>query len=292
MAQSLKIAGVAGWPIHHSLSPMLHNYWLKHSNISGAYTMFAVHPSEAVYAFKTLKKATIEGLNVTIPLKALAYEAADEVTPDAQKLGVCNVLCKRDGKLIGHNTDMEGFAAPLLDHIGHHYILNNAVTLVGAGGVARAVLGSLLALGAPEIRIINRSDERAKKLASNINIPSLHAYNWSERQSVIADAGLVINATAAGMTGHDKLDIDVRVMAKNTWVYDLIYTPLETPLMKQAKKHGLNTIGGLEMLIAQARPSFRLFYGAEPPKNVGAKDMLIKHLMAKPLQAKKLQAGK
>lgn len=280
MVQNLKIAGVAGWPIHHSLSPMLHNHWLKLSKTYGAYTMFAVHPNEAVYAFGTLKKTTIEGLNVTIPLKALAYEAADEITPDAQKLGVCNVLYKRGGKLIGHNTDMEGFAAPLLEHIGHHYILNNAVTLVGAGGVARAVLGSLLALGVPEIRIINRSDERAKKLAANINIPSLYACNWSDRQNAIADAGLVINATAAGMTGHDKLDIDVRVMAKGTWVYDLIYTPLVTPLMKQAEKHGLNTIGGLEMLIAQARPSFRIFYGVVPPKGVGAKDMLIKHLKA------------
>ncbi len=280
MTGHIKIAGVAGWPIHHSLSPLLQNYWLKNCKTNGAYTMFAVHPNEAIYAFKTLKKTTINGLNVTLPLKALAFEAADEVTPDAQKLGVCNVLCKRNGKLVGHNTDMEGFAAPLLEHIGHHYILNNAVTLVGAGGAARAALGSLLALGAPEIRIINRSNKRAKKLVSNINIPNLHAYNWSDRHNIIADTGLVINATAAGMVGHEKLDIDVSTMKKGSWIYDLIYTPLETPLMKQAQKHSLNTIGGLEMLIAQARPSFRLFYGTEPPNNVGAKEMLIKHLQA------------
>ncbi|MCF6221563.1 MAG: shikimate dehydrogenase [Robiginitomaculum sp.] len=280
MAQLLKMAGVAGWPVHHSLSPVLHNYWLRHLGIKAAYTMFAVHPNEAIYAFKTLKKTTIEGLNVTIPLKGLAFQAADEITPDAVKLGVCNVLYKRGGKLIGHNTDMEGFAAPLLEHVGHHHILNNAVTLVGAGGAARAVLGSLLALGAPEIRIINRSDERAKNLATHINIPNLYACDWSDRQSAIMGAGLVINASAAGMAGNDKLDIDVGGMMKDSWVYDLVYTPMVTPLIKQAEKHGLRTIGGLEMLIAQARPSFKLFYGCEPPKNIGARDMLIKYLKA------------
>lgn len=280
----LKLAGVAGWPVHHSLSPVLHNYWLRHAGIAGAYTMFAVHPNEAEYAFKSLKGTTITGLNVTIPLKGIAYKAADELTPDAQKLGVCNVLYNRPGKhggkLIGHNTDMEGFAGPLLERIGHQYILNNAVTIIGAGGAARAVLGSLLALGAPEIRLLNRTDARAKKLAEHVNIPSLYAYEWAGRQQTISGCGLVINASAAGMAGKSKLDIDVRDMPPGAWVYDLVYTPLKTPLIKQARKHGLNTIGGLDMLIAQARPSFKLFYGIDAPRNVDVKSMLIKHLKA------------
>ena len=276
----LKVAGVAGWPIHHSLSPLLHNYWLKQTQIKGAYTMFAVHPSEAVYAFKTLKRTTISGLNVTIPLKSLAYEAADEVTPDAQKLGVCNVLYKKGGKLIGHNTDMEGFAAPLLARIGHDFLLNNAVTLMGAGGAARAVLGALLALGVPEIRIVNRSTSRAKALVSEYNIPSLYYVDWENRQNVVNDAGLLINASAAGMSGTTPLDIDVKRMRRGSYIYDLVYTPLETPLLRQANEHGLNTIGGLDMLIGQARPSFKLFYGIMPPKNIGAKDLLVRHLRA------------
>lgn len=284
MSTVLKLAGVAGWPVHHSLSPLLHNYWLRHAGIAGAYTMFAVHPNEAEYAFKSLKKTTITGLNVTVPLKGLAYTAADEVTPDAQKLGVCNVLYKRpskDGdKLVGHNTDMEGFAAPLLKHIGHRYILNNAITIVGAGGAARAVLGSLLALGAPEIRLLNRTDARAKNLATHINIPSLFAHEWENRQQVINSSGLVINASSAGMSGKDKLDIDVRGMANGAWVYDLVYTPLITPLLRQAKRSGLNTIGGLGMLIAQARPSFKLFYGVEAPSNTDVKAVLTAHLKA------------
>ncbi len=276
----LKLAGVAGWPVHHSLSPVLHNYWLSQTPLRGAYTMFAVHPSEAKYAFQTLKRTTISGLNVTIPLKGIAFDAADERTPDAMKLGVCNVLYKKQDKLIGHNTDMEGFAGPLLRHIGHNFILNNAVTIIGAGGAARAVLGSLLALGAPEIRLLNRTNARANKLAASVNIPSLYACDWEDRQQAIANAGLLINASAAGMAGHAGLDLNLKNMTENAWVYDLVYTPLHTALLKQAKTHGLRTIGGLEMLIAQARPSFKLFYGIDAPDSEDVKALLIKHLKA------------
>jgi len=276
----LKLAGVAGWPVHHSLSPLLHNYWLRQSAIRGGYTMFAVHPDEAIYAFQSLKKTTISGLNVTIPLKGLAFEAADEVSPDAMKLGVCNVLYKKHDKLIGHNTDMEGFAGPLLEHVGHDFILNNAVVIIGAGGAARAVLGSLLALGAPEIRLLNRTDARAKKLVSTVNIPSLYACNWAGRQEAIVGAGLLINASAAGMSGHNGLDLNLEHMSADGWVYDLVYTPLNTPLLKQAKVQGLRTIGGLDMLIAQARPSFKLFYGLDAPSDDNIKTILLNHLNA------------
>ena len=274
----IKMAGVAGWPIHHSLSPVLHNYWLRKLGIRGAYTMFAVHPDEAVYAFNSLKRTTISGLNVTIPLKGKAYEAADEVTPDAQKLGVCNLLYKSGDKLIGHNTDMEGFAEPLLRQIGHKFILNNTVVVIGAGGAARAVLGALLSIGAPEIRLINRTDKRAETLASNINIPSLYAVPWAERNNAIYGAGLIVNASAAGMHGQNGLDIDLEYLAPDGWIYDLVYTPLKTPLIKAAQKQGLKTLGGLEMLIAQARPSFRLLYGEAPPPGIGTKDLLEQYI--------------
>jgi len=277
-----KIAGVCGWPVHHSLSPVLHNYWLRASQTNGAYTMFAVHPSEADYAFKSLKKMTITGLNVTIPLKALAYEAADDVTPDAQKLGVCNIIYKSGDKLIGHNTDMEGFAGPLIEQVGHRFILNNTVVIVGAGGAARAVLGALMEVGAPEIIIINRTDSRAEDLAANVNIPSLYALPWAERDQAVYGAGLVINASAAGMKGNAPLDLDLESMAPDGWVYDLVYTPLDTPLLKQARKIGLKTISGLDMLIAQARPSFKLFFGEHPPRGLGVKEKLIAYLKAQP----------
>lgn len=269
-----KVAGVCGWPIHHSLSPVIQNYWLKKMGVNGAYTMFAVHPDEAVNAFRSLKRTTICGLNVTIPLKGKAYEAADEVTPDAERLGVCNVLYRRGEKLIGHNTDMEGFAGPLLQHIGHNFILNNTVTVIGAGGAARAVLGALLSMGAPEVRLINRTNERAETLAGNINVPSLYYVPWENQKDAIYGTGLVVNASAAGMKGIPPLELDMEYMSPDGWVYDLVYTPLETDLMKKAQKRGLKTIGGLDMLIAQARPSFKQFFGQLPPIDLDPKPML------------------
>ena len=240
--------------------------------------MFAVHPDEAVYAFQSLKRTTINGLNVTIPLKGKAFEAADKVTPDAEKLGVCNLLYKRDDLLIGHNTDMEGFAGPLLKHIGHNFVLNNAVTVVGAGGAARAALGALLAIGAPEIRLINRTDERSEALVTNINVPNLYAMPWKDRQQAVRNTGLLINASSAGMKNKNHLDISVSQMSENGWIYDLVYTPLETLLLKKGKQAGLNTLGGLEMLIEQARPSFRYLFGADSPRNCQVESLLIEHL--------------
>ena len=273
-----QVAGVTGWPVHHSLSPVIHNYWLKSLGLNGAYTMFAVHPSEAVRAYRSLKKTTICGLNVTIPLKAKAFEAADELTPDAEKLGVCNLLYRRDGKLIGHNTDMEGFAGPLLQNIGHNFILNNTVTVFGAGGAARAVVGALLSIGAPEIRITNRTDSRAEELAGRVNVPSFYAVPWADRQEAVYGTGLIINASSAGMHGVPPLDIELEYVSPNGWIYDLVYTPIDTPLLKKARKHGLKTIGGLDMLIAQARPSFKQFYGQLPPIDLNPRPLLERHL--------------
>lgn len=270
----LKLAGVTGWPIHHSLSPLIHNHWLRGLGIAGAYTSFAVHPKEAVYAFRSLKKTSIAGVNVTIPLKQHAFEAADLCTPDAQKLGVCNCLYRRDDKLIGHNTDMEGFASPLLSKAGHGFVLNNTSVIIGAGGAARAVLGALMSIGAPEIRLINRTDQRAIDLVEHVNIPSLHAYPWAKRNEAIYGAGLIINASAAGMSGKSRLHLDLTQASPAAWVYDLVYTPLQTKLLEEANSLGLKTIGGLDMLIAQARPSFKLFYGEIAPKSPELKSLL------------------
>ncbi|PHR91629.1 MAG: shikimate dehydrogenase [Robiginitomaculum sp.] len=273
-----KVAGVCGWPIHHSMSPTLHNFWLKELGVNGTYAMFAMHPDEAVRAFRSLKQTTIVGVNVTIPLKGKAFEAADELTPDAQKLGVCNLLYTRDNRLIGHNTDMEGFSEPLLRRVGQNFIRKSTVVVIGAGGASRAVLGALMAIGAPEIRLINRTDARAESVANHINNPSLRAFPWAERDHAIYGADLVINASAAGMHGNTSLDIDVSYVTPGGWVYDLVYTPQDTDLLVQARQQGLNTIGGLEMLIAQARPSFRLLYGVSPPLDGAVKGVLERHL--------------
>lgn len=275
---ALKLAGVCGWPIHHSLSPVLHSYWLQQMGVGGAYVHFAVRPDRAVKAFQSLKRTSITGVNVTLPLKRLAFEAADDVTPDAKRLGVANCLYKRGDKLVAHNTDLEGFAAPLLKHFGAHAVMSVPATIIGAGGAAQAVIGALLSLNCPEIRVTSRTDARAQALVSDVNVPSLYMVPWTQRQTSLQTAGLIINASAGGMSGKPALDVSLTGAAPGTFVYDLIYTPRETPLLVQAKRLGLPHLGGLEMLIAQARPSFNFFFGQRPPDDLDPTDRLLKVL--------------
>jgi len=280
MSQIVKLAGVCGWPVHQSLSPVLHNYWLKDLGITGAYVHFAVRPDEALHAFKSLKSTSISGVNVTSPLKALAFEAADERTPDATKLGVSNCLYKRDGKLIAHNTDLEGFAAPLIKVMGAKALADKPALIIGTGGASRAVIGALLALNVPEIRIMGRTNSKAEDLVSMVNVPSFYMVPWEKRNAALESSGLIINATTAGMTGKPQLELDISQAEPGTFVYDLIYTPRQTKLLRNAKAAGCKTLGGLEMLIAQARPSFKLFYGTNPPSEPDPSELLFKALRA------------
>ena len=275
MSTVAKLAGVCGWPIHHSLSPLLHNFWLKQLGISGAYVHFAVRPDEALRAFKSLKSTSIAGVNVTAPLKALAFEAADERTPDATKLGVSNCLYKREGKLIAHNTDLEGFAAPLIKAMGAKALSKKPALIIGTGGASRAVIGALLALNVPEIRITGRTDAKAEALVNMVNVPSFYNVPWEDRNAAVQSAGLIINATTGGMTGKPQLDLDISKAEPGTFVYDLIYTPRQTKFLRNAKAAGCQTLGGLEMLIAQAKPSFKLLYGVNPPAEPDPSDMLF-----------------
>jgi len=273
-----KLAGVCGWPIHHSLSPLMHNYWIKNLGVPGAYVHFAVRPDEALYAFQTLKHTSITGVNVTIPLKRFAYEAADVVTPDAEKLGVSNCLYVRKGELYAHNTDLEGFAAPLLEKLGAIAIMEAPALVIGTGGAARAVIGALLSLNCPEIRVCGRTDEKAENLVREFNLPSLYAVPWKNRQMSLASTSILINASSAGMKGFPDLDLDLKQSRANLFIYDLVYTPLKTGLLKQAKNLERPHIGGLDMLIAQAKPSFKLFFGKMPGPDLDPAPLLIKAL--------------
>jgi shikimate dehydrogenase len=272
------LAGVCGWPIHHSLSPLLHNFWLKKSGLSGAYVHFAVRPDEAIRAFQSLKRTSISGVNVTAPLKALAFDAADERTPDATKLGVSNCLYKRDGKLVAHNTDLEGFATPLINKVGARALSETSAFIIGTGGASRAVIGALLALNVPEIKIAGRTDSKAESLASMVNVPSFYAVPWEKREDAVGSSALIVNATTGGMTGKPELDLDISQAKPGTLVYDLIYTPRETRLLREARIAGCETLGGLEMLIAQASPSFKLFYGVNPPAEPDPSELLFQAL--------------
>ena len=274
----LKLAGVCGWPIHHSLSPLLHSYWLKEMGILGAYIPFAVDPKNAVEAFRSLTETSISGVNVTLPLKSAAFQAADIATGAAQKLGVSNCLYKSKGKLVAHNTDLEGFATPLILKWGADRLQNSSVLVIGAGGASRAVVSALLSMGVPEICLINRTNSKAEDVVNQVDVPNLYTLPWAQRQEAVSRADLIVNASAAGMSGMADLDVSLKNGRKGALVYDLIYTPRMTALMKDAEANGMETLGGLEMLIAQARPSFKLFFGKAPPMELDPSELLFKAL--------------
>ncbi|GHA86639.1 shikimate dehydrogenase (NADP(+)) [Algimonas arctica] len=245
----------------------MHNHWLRESGVRGAYVPFMVKPWEAEQAFSSLKKTTISGVNVTLPLKTAAFKAADETTDDADRIGAANCLYVRRGKLIAHNTDLEGFSGPLRQLRNQTDFKSMTALVVGAGGAARAVIAALIGMGLPEIILVNRTDHKAERLVSQVGLPSFYALPWANRKLAVKRAGLIINASAAGMSGHPALDMSLKDAPKTTLIYDLIYTPEVTPLIAEANARGLETLGGLNMLIAQARPSFQLFYGELAPSS-------------------------
>ncbi|MGB3456282.1 MAG: shikimate dehydrogenase [Litorimonas sp.] len=260
-----RLAGVCGWPIHHSLSPVLHGHWLREAGIRGAYVPFMVKPWDAREAFRSLKRTSIAGVNVTLPLKGEAFLAADETTDDAQRIGAANCLYVRNGRLIAHNTDLEGFAAPLRSRRSPGALFESTALLIGAGGASRAVIAALLELGVPEIVLANRTDAKAEDLVAQVGLPSLYSVPWSKRHSAVRRADIIVNASSAGMAGYPALDLSLTRAPSGALVYDLVYTPEDTPLLLDAKSQNLEVLGGLQMLIEQARPSFQLFYGQPAP---------------------------
>jgi len=185
-------------------------------------------------------------------------------------------LAKGDGAW--HNTDLEGFAAPLVKALGPRAIANIPAIIYGTGGASWAVIGALLSLGCPEIRLCGRTDASAESVVKDFNVPSLYAVPWDMRHDGIGGAGVIVNASAAGMKGYPALDVDLNLASPGALVYDLIYTPRMTPLLKSAQAQGLPIIGGLDMLIAQARPSFKLFFGQAPPEELDPTNIILRAL--------------
>lgn len=274
-------ACVIGDPVKHSLSPLLHNTWIKALGLKAHYT----HCHSTKEAFeKTVRalftKSDFAGMNITLPHKEAALALADQVSHRARKAGAANLLYKKNGILYADNTDIEGFTAPLLSSRPIDQWRGGKTIIIGAGGAARAVLIGALNLHPEHIIILNRTDARAARLARDFGA-SVQAGNWKEREQGLDGANLLINASAAGMHGQGPLDLSLRGLNQNALVYDLVYTPLFTPLLKRAKECGFETLNGLDMLIAQARPSFEAFFGSLPPKDTDVKAVLIDALESK-----------
>ena len=271
------VAGVAGWPIKHSRSPRIHNYWLRQYGIDGVYVPLAMPPEGAKEAIRMLPSLGIRGLNVTVPNKEEAYKAMDEVDRWAQRMKAVNTIVVRDGILYGANTDAFGFLESLREaRPGWRADVGPAVVL-GAGGAARAIVAGLQDEGAPEIRILNRTPERAAAIRDEFGKP-VRPMMWEQRGSALANAALLVNTTSLGMEGLPPLDIDLGKLPENAVVYDIVYVPLETPLLAAARARGNPAIDGLGMLLHQARPGFREWFGTDPTVDQALRDHVLADL--------------
>jgi len=256
----VKTAGVIGWPIAHSKSPVIHRFWLQALGIDGDYARFLVRPEDVGAAVRALPALGMAGVNVTVPHKVAVMDHLDSVDETARAVGAVNTVVNDGGRLLGTNTDMAGFLEPLVPApVGH-------AVVVGAGGAARAVLLGLKSRGVEHVTLMNRSVERASVLLDALEIPG-HAVGL---EMPLPSAELVVNASSLGMVGQPPLDLDLGALPVGATVYDIVYAPLETRLLAAARSRGFRCIDGLEMLVGQAAVAFALFFGVKPPRNQDA----------------------
>lgn len=253
-----------GWPVSHSRSPLIHNHWIKQYQLNGGYGRFAVDPSKLEAAIRGLSALGLAGCNITLPHKVAAMQHVDWVSPLAQQVGAINtIVVQADGTLHGHNNDGFGYIASIQEHHPEWQALGKTAVMFGAGGAARAILVALLNAGVAHIRLINRTREKAEALVQEFGA-RIHAVDWTERHQALANADLLVNTTSQGMQGYEALDIHLNDLPQYALVSDIVYTPLETPLLAQARERGNPTINGLGMLIHQARPAFEAWFGVMP----------------------------
>jgi shikimate dehydrogenase len=262
--KTFRAAGVIGWPIAQSRSPILHTWWLKKYGIAGAYVPMAVQPGRLETALRGLSALGFAGCNVTIPHKEETARLVDRTDALAHRVGAVNlVVVQPDGSLSGSNTDGYGFIQSLRHDRPEWRGDAGPAVVLGAGGGARSVVLSLLDEGAPEIRLANRARDRAEHLAAEFGGP-VHVLDWSERESALAGAALLVNTTSQGTAGQPALDLRLDDLPRAALVCDLVYNPLESPLLAAARARGNLTENGLTMLLYQARPSFEAWFGVMP----------------------------
>lgn len=264
-----KLAGVMGWPIGHSRSPRLHGHWLRHYGIDGAYVPLAVEPGHLEAAIRGLQALGFQGVNLTLPHKEAVLPLVDVISETARRIGAVNTLVfGEDGRLRGDNTDGFGFTASLAANAPTWRAASGPGVILGAGGAARAVAVALLDAGAPALRLVNRTIERAERLAEALAAMtpdrSIDVIAWDERADALEGAHLLVNTTSLGMSGQSALEIALDALPEAALVTDIVYTPLETELLAAARSRGNLTVDGLGMLLHQGRPGFAAWFGTDP----------------------------
>ena len=278
LSGKVALAGVVGWPIAHSRSPRLHGFWLETYGIDGAYVPLAVPPEDLEIALRGLMAAGFRGVNLTIPHKEQVLALCDRVEESAERIGAVNTLVFDEGRIHGSNSDAFGFIENLKAGAAKHDLTHDLTAapalLLGAGGAARAVAVALLDAGVPALRICNRSPERAAALAVELGATAT-AVPWVQRAEALDDIGLLVNSTSLGMSGQPSLEIALDRLPPSALVTDLVYSPLETELLAAARMRGCRTVDGLGMLLHQARPGFRAWFGVEPEVTQALRDFVL-----------------
>jgi shikimate dehydrogenase len=262
-----RLAGIVGWPVSQSRSPLIHNHWIAQHGLNGRYVFLPVNPDnpqnlhDAVMGMRAMGFA---GCNLTMPHKVAVLPLLDRIDPVAKVMGSVNTLVfEPSGELVGYNNDGFGFVQSLKDAKPSWRADDGPIVVLGAGGASRSIVYALVQSGAKEIRLINRTAARAQAVADEFGAP-IQAVAWEQRGEALAGCATLINTTSQGMYGQPALDIDLKQLSAHTLVSDAIYVPLETPLLEAARERGNLTVNGLGMLLNQARPAFNAWFGVMP----------------------------
>ena len=261
----INLAGVMGYPITHSRSPLMHNTLMQENDVRGVYIPIEIKPGTLGPALESLPKLGFKGVNLTMPLKQEAIATVDELDPVGKLMGAVScIVVREDNSLLGVNNDWIGFRDNLNSTVPGWKSTTQSALVLGAGGGGIAIVYALAQEGIKEIVITNRSKERAEQIADIFQDQHIVVRPWSDRQSLVAESDLIVNTTNQGMAGQTPLDLSLELAKHDAIVGDIIYVPLETDLIRDAKSRGLRTVGGLGMLLHQSRPAWQLWFGIDP----------------------------
>ncbi len=270
-------AAVIGWPIEHSRSPLIHGHWIEKYGIDGSYTKLAVSPDKVAHFLSHLAEQGLAGCNVTLPHKEAAFAAAHERHASAIAVGAANTLWLEAGRLHAANTDTYGFMRHLEVSAPAWSRRDRPVMILGAGGAARGIVYGFLDAGVGEVRIANRSRGRADEIARHFG-GKVRVVDWTEAEAASGDCGVLVNTTSLGMAKTGPLDFNVAALLSDAVVADIVYVPLETPLLARARARGLVGVDGLGMLLHQAVPGFARWFGVTPEVTAELRDIIVRDI--------------
>jgi len=275
----MPVACVIGWPVKHSRSPVIHRFWLKELGLAGDYVLQPVEPDDIAGFFRDLPKSRYVGCNVTVPHKEAAFAAVARREAAAEETGALNTIWIEDGRLVGTNTDPLGFLANLDAEAPGWDAKPGPAVVLGAGGAARAIVWALLARGFAPITVVNRTPQRATAFAARFGNRVIPA-GFDKLPALVGTATVLVNTTTLGMHGQPPLRIDLSPLADTAVVNDLIYVPMETPLLTAARARGLRAVGGLGMLLHQAVTGFEHWFGQRPRVTPALRAEVLKSIEA------------